>query len=103
MRRLHKVVLGDNDNRDMAKAIRGHANAVETIPMSLILMGLSELAGAWTSWLALLACGLIIGRGLHARYFTAPGTHFKFRYYGMLTTVIVQVNLLLTLGLTLIL
>jgi hypothetical protein len=35
LRRRDGVVLGDNDNRRLAKAIRGHANAVEQVPNSI--------------------------------------------------------------------
>lgn len=46
LRRSFKVGIGDGGNRDLARAIRVHANAIEGIPLFLILFVLYELNGA---------------------------------------------------------
>jgi uncharacterized membrane protein YecN with MAPEG domain len=102
IRRRDGVVLGDNDNRVMAKAIRGQGNAVEQLPIALILMGLAELQGGNDALLWLCAGLLIIGRCLHGVYFAVHGTHWRFRMFGMLLTMIAQAGLIIALGVTLI-
>jgi len=102
LRRRDGVVLGDNDNRTLAKAIRGHANAVEQLPIALILMGLSEAQGAALPLLVGAAVLLIVGRVMHAVYFAIHGTHWRLRAYGMLLTMIAQGALLVILFLALV-
>ena len=100
LRRKDGVVLGDNGDRVLAKAIRGHGNAAEQMPMALILLGLSEAQGA--PFVLLLPGALIFlaGRALHALYFARHGTHWKARFWGMWLTVIGQAVLIATLLLT---
>ncbi len=96
-RRKGGVVHGDNDDRILTKAIRGHANATEQLPIALILMGLAELQGGHTLLLILSAAALIIGRTLHGIYFAHDGTHWRLRLFGMMLTLIAQILLLITL------
>ena len=100
LRRRDGVVLGDNDDRALAKAIRGQANAAEQLPIALILMGLAELQGGGTLLLLLAAALLVIGRILHAIYFAIHGTHWRLRFYGMWMTLAAQGVLLVILALT---
>jgi len=90
LRRKGGVVLGDDNDRQMAKAIRGHANATEQLPIALILLGLAELQGAPIALLLSGVAALIVGRLLHGTYFMVHGTHWKFRFYGMWLTVTAQ-------------
>ena len=103
LRRRDGVVMGDNNDRVLAKAIRGHANATEQLPIALILMGLAELQGAPILLLALGAILLTAGRLLHAVYFAVHGTHWKLRFYGMWLTVTAQAVLILSLAIVLVL
>ena len=98
LRRKGGVVLGDNGDRVLAKAIRGHANATEQLPIALILMALAELQGASTALLWPAAASLGLGRIMHATYFGIHGTHWRLRFYGMWFTLCAQ--LLLIAGLT---
>ena len=43
LRRRDGVVLGDNDDRVLTKAIRGQGNASEQVPLGLVMLGLCEL------------------------------------------------------------
>ncbi|PCH96357.1 MAG: glutathione S-transferase [Rhodobacteraceae bacterium] len=88
-RRTKHIVLGDNDDRIFTKHIRGHGNAAEQIPMALILLGFVEYLQA-PSYALIIATVLIVGRFMHAAYFSFHGTHWRFRYYGMLLTIIAQ-------------
>lgn len=96
-RRSGGVVHGDNDNRILAKAIRGHANAVEQLPIALILMGLAELQQAPATLLMICAGALVVGRTAHAIYFALHGSHWRFRMIGMLLTMIAQGGLICAL------
>jgi uncharacterized membrane protein YecN with MAPEG domain len=41
----HKIGLGDGGDRELLKRVRAHANAVENMPLALILLGGMELNG----------------------------------------------------------
>jgi uncharacterized membrane protein YecN with MAPEG domain len=97
LRRRGGVVLGDNDDRVLAKAIRGHSNAAEQLPIALIVMGLAEMQGAPGVLLWSGALILIAGRAMHATYFAIHGTHWRLRAYGMLLTFGAQALLVLAL------
>lgn len=101
IRRRDGVVLGDNDDRVLTKAIRGQANAAEQIPMAIIMLALAEIQGAPPMFIGVLAAVLIIGRGLHGIYFAVPGINWRLRFYGMLLTLIAQTGFILALLLTL--
>nr|WP_325249668.1 MAPEG family protein [Amylibacter sp.] len=90
VRRSDGIVLGDNNDRIMAKKIRGQANAAEQIPLGLILIALNESLNP-TPITLVIAAFLVVGRYLHAVYFAKDGTHFRFRLYGMLFTLIAQI------------
>jgi uncharacterized membrane protein YecN with MAPEG domain len=101
-RRRDGVVLGDNNDRALAKAIRGQANATEQVPIALIVMGLAEIQGGYAPLLALAAVCLIVGRCMHGIYFAYHGTHWRLRFFGMWLTLIAQIVLLMALLLALI-
>ncbi|MGJ8586596.1 MAG: MAPEG family protein [Yoonia sp.] len=101
LRRRGGVVLGDNDDYALTKAIRGHANAVEQLPIALILMGLAEVQGASQALLVVAAAALMVGRALHGIYFAIHGTHWRFRFVGMALTLAAQMALILILALAL--
>lgn len=95
-RRSHKIVLGDEGDKVMVKKIRGHANAAEQIPMALILLGLVEYLQGST-YALVIATLLVVGRVLHAAYFNIEGLNWRFRFLGMLLTLISQALALLAL------
>ena len=61
-----KTGIGDGGDRRLARAIRIHGNAVEYVPLALILLLLAELSGASPSLLH--GCGivLVVARIAHA-------------------------------------
>lgn len=97
LRRRDGVVLGDNDDRVLTKAIRGQANAAEQIPLALLIFALAELQGANAVILMALACVFTLGRAMHALYFAWHGLTWRFRFYGMFLTLLAQFCLLLVL------
>lgn len=84
-----KVGIGTGDERDLAKAIRAHGNAAETIPLALLLMLLVELGQVPAVALHSAGIALVAGRCAHAfglsqHAGTSPG-----RMFGMLLTLLV--------------
>jgi uncharacterized protein len=61
-----KVEWGDGGNPDMAQAVRAHANFSEHVPMALLAIGASEIAGASRPIVIGLATSLIAARALSA-------------------------------------
>ena len=57
-----KVSLGDGGNPEMLRMIRLHANAVEYIPLALVLMLAYEFNGGWRSALHVIGIALVAGR-----------------------------------------
>lgn len=66
LRRQHKVALGDGGHQDLLAAIRAHANAVEYLPIGLLLLLLLELSQGPAWLIHLLGSLFIIGRLIHA-------------------------------------
>ena len=67
MRWSYRVGEGAGEHRDLAKAIRVHANAIETLPIALLLMFGYELGGGSANWLHVCGILLVLGRLGHAR------------------------------------
>ena len=65
-RRTAKVGLGDGNNPDLLKRIRVHANAVEYVPLYLLLMLILELNQTAPILIHVFGIVLIVARLLHA-------------------------------------
>ncbi len=57
-----RISLGDGGNPVMLRMMRLQANAVEYIPISLLLMGIYELNGGWRVALHIIGIALVAGR-----------------------------------------
>ncbi|MEI8277689.1 MAG: MAPEG family protein [Hyphomicrobiales bacterium] len=57
-----KVSLGDGGNPQMLRMIRLHANAIEYIPIALVLMAIYEINGGWHWALHVIGIALVAGR-----------------------------------------
>jgi uncharacterized membrane protein YecN with MAPEG domain len=66
LRRSLRVGLGDGGNRDLARAIRVHGNAIESIPLFLLLLGVYELNGGHPNALHFFGSVFLLSRVLHA-------------------------------------
>ena len=90
LRRRFRIGLGSGNNPELERAIRAHANFVEYVPLTLLLLLLLELSGSMPgAALHGLGAGLLIGRVLHAVGLwgsagTSPG-----RFVGTLLTWLV--------------
>jgi uncharacterized protein len=83
-----RIGIGDGGDAVLARRIRAHGNAIETLPLGLLLLLLLELGGL-ASW-ALHALGalLLIARVLHAWGLSRRSGTSSGRFYGMLLTLI---------------
>jgi uncharacterized membrane protein YecN with MAPEG domain len=88
-RRINGISLGDGGDKSLFRAMRGHGNFAEYVPLLLVMLGVLELGGHLPAWLLhLLGLTLLASRLLHgyALSFTAE---FRFgRFYGALLTFI---------------
>ena len=76
LRGKHKVSIGDGGVKHLIRIIRGHANAIENMPMFFIMLLVAALLGMPVVAAHVLGAVFTIGRGLHAWHFIqedAPG------------------------------
>jgi uncharacterized membrane protein YecN with MAPEG domain len=83
-----KILIGDGDDPEMFRRIRGQANFTETVPLALILLILMEVCGAGDSWLHALGALLVFGRVAHYIGLTEMGPGIL-RPIGMMSTMLV--------------
>lgn len=94
-RRSVRIAVGDGGDDGLARAARAQGNFAECVPLVLILTALAELNGAPAPWLALLVAAFAVGRVSHAYGLlvaepdTARPNRFRFRVFGMATTLTV--------------
>ncbi len=60
------VSIGDGGNADVIVAMRRHANFVEFVPLTLLLIGLLELNGVASGAIHGLGAALVVARLCHA-------------------------------------
>lgn len=80
------VIFGDGGDAALQRAIRAHANNVEYVPLTLVLIGLLELAGQPVWAIHVLGAALFAGRALHAIGLSASSESTPPRLYGILLT-----------------
>lgn len=103
-RRTHGIGYGGYDNRDLMTLVRAHGNAIETIPVILILMLIAELDNLPLFWIHGAGIALVLSRIAHAYgYISTRGKYSHGRFYGMMVTlglmiVLAAVNILMFLG-----
>jgi uncharacterized protein len=91
LRRKNRIIVGDGGNEELQLAIRKHANAVEYIPIALLLLLMLELNGAPKILIHLLGSTLLIGRIIHAMGF--PAKDLRKRILGMQITIYLLIGL----------
>ena len=82
----NKINLGDGDDAEMLRRIRGQANFIETVPLAALLIVAMDLMGAGANWLHALGALLVLGRLLHYVGLTRLGP-FVCRPIGMFATL----------------
>jgi uncharacterized protein len=71
LRSLYKVSIGDGGNERLTRILRGHANAMENMPMFFVLLTIAALMNAPLIAIHVLGVSFTVGRFLHALHFTA--------------------------------
>ena len=86
LRRRLKVGIGDGGDAGLARAIRAQANAVEYVPLMLVMLLVAENNGAGVLFVHVCGAGLVLARVLHAVGLSgSAGTSFG-RVWGTLGT-----------------
>lgn len=75
LRNSLRIGLGDGGNRDLSRAIRVHGNALESIPLFLVLLAVYELNHGRPMALHIFGAVFLVSRVLHAwGLFSSGGT-----------------------------
>ena len=97
-RRRTGINLGDGGDALMLRAIRGHGNFAEYVPLALILLAALELNGTSVYVLHGLGIALLAGRLLHGYAFSFTQQFAFGRFWGTtLTYIVLGVEALLCL------
>lgn len=97
-RRRAGIHLGDGGDTLMLRAIRGHGNFAEYVPLALILLAALELNGTSLYVLHGLGFALLVGRLLHGYAFSFTEQFAFGRFWGTsLTYLVLGVEALLCL------
>jgi uncharacterized membrane protein YecN with MAPEG domain len=78
----HKIGLGDGGDRELLKRVRAHANAIENIPLALILLGGMELNGYGMGLIHGFGSLLLVSRVAHAWGLSHSSGTSKGRFLG---------------------
>lgn len=93
VRQAEKQGLG-YDQKNLLLAGRIHANAIEYVPIALILLALTELNGVPSFIIHIIGLTLVIARVIHAKGFSiAKGEAHPGRYWGTVLTWLVVTSL----------
>ena len=82
----HKIGIGDGGDRELLKRVRAHANAIENLPLALILLGGMELNGSGTPLIHGFGSLLFVSRVAHAWGLSRSSGTSTGRFLGSLFT-----------------
>lgn len=89
----HRVGVGDGGEKTLLLAIRAHGNAIETIPIALILLAALELNKGSALTLHIFGAALLLGRIAHAFGISRTAKVNPGRFIGTVLTVTVIIGL----------
>lgn len=90
LRKKHRVGFLDGGHEDLTKAIRIHGNAIETIPLALILMACAESTKLGPLFLHTAGVILVFARLYHVQGLSRSSGYSKGRFYGTLLSWLVM-------------
>ena len=96
-RNRQQIGIGDGGNRVLERRIRIHANAIENIPLVLILLGLVEASSVAPWILHTAGLTLVVARILHAYGLSRSAGRSFGRLYGVALTWVLLLGLSLCL------
>ncbi len=88
-RRRLQIAVGDDGNIEMKRAMRVHANFIEYVPISVLLIYFLEQATGGVVWAHVLCLALVVGRVSHAYGVSQVKENLRFRVAGMALTFFV--------------
>ena len=96
----HKIGLGDGGDRELLKRVRAHANAVEYMPLALLLLGGMELNGYPNGMVHGFGAVLFVSRLAHAWGLSHSSGTSRGRLLGSLFTwlLLVVMSLVVIVG-----
>jgi uncharacterized membrane protein YecN with MAPEG domain len=97
LRSSRGVGLGSGGDADMERAIRAHANAIEYLPIALLLLVLLALEQTRPGLLHLFGIVLLVGRILHAIGLSSASGRSFGRLAGIGLTVLVMLAMAILL------
>ena len=83
----NKINIGNGDDPELLRRVRGQGNFIETVPMALFILIVMEVMGASDTWLHILGAALLLGRISHYLALTEIGP-FICRPIGMMGTLL---------------
>jgi hypothetical protein len=86
-----KIPLGDGGNPELIVKNRRHMNAVENVPLALILLALVELNGAPKPWIHVMGAALLVARIVHPFGLKIDNMNEPARIFGAAVTALVMV------------
>ncbi len=86
MRRRKRIGIGDKGDKELTQKIRVHANAIEYVPIALLLIAFVEINGGSAIWVNISGALLVVSRILHAYGLGQSIGITKGRFYGTLIT-----------------
>jgi uncharacterized membrane protein YecN with MAPEG domain len=86
----NRIGLGDGGNPELQRRIRVHANAIEYLPLALLLLGGMELNGIDDAWIHGFGATLLLSRVLHAWGLSRHGGTSVGRFSGTVLTFLLM-------------
>lgn len=93
IRRSRHIGIGDAGQDDLARCIRVHANALENLPLALILLVLLEMSGVASMWIHGLGVTLLLARLGHAFGLSGRSGYSHGRFHGTLVTWLLMLGM----------
>ena len=84
LRIRNKIGIGVGSNKTLARAMAAHSNAVENIPLALILFALAEWQGAHRQLLMVWGVIFVVARLMNAYGVSRHAGNSPGRFYGIL-------------------
>lgn len=94
IRRRHRISVGDGDNQELITAMAAQSNAVEYLPVALLLLFSAELNHAHPGIIHILGIALLTARLIHARGILTD--RLAIRVLGMQITFYTIIGLVVT-------
>ena len=91
-----RVGLGDGGNPELLQRVRVHANAIENLPLALLLLGGMELNGYPDLMVHVFGSALLLARLLHAWGLSRSTGPSPGRFAGTLLTWLVMLAMAIT-------